>query len=44
MHRDKKAVGESIRFVLPTGIGSAPFLRPVSESLIIQSLEDEGYG
>lgn len=44
MHRDKKAVEESIRFVLPTGIGSTPVLRPVSESLIIQSLEDEGYG
>ena len=44
MHRDKKAVGESIRFVLPTGIGRTPVLRPVSERLIIQSLEDEGYG
>ncbi len=44
MHRDKKAVGESIRFVLPTGIGSTPVLRPVSENLIIQSLEEEGYG
>ena len=44
MHRDKKAVGESIRFILPTGIGSTPVLRPVSETLITQSLEDEGYG
>jgi 3-dehydroquinate synthase len=44
MHRDKKAVGQSIRFVLPTGIGSTPVLRPVSEILITQSLEDEGYG
>ncbi len=44
MHRDKKAMGEYIRFVLPTGIGRTPILRPVSESLIIQSLEDEGYG
>jgi 3-dehydroquinate synthase len=44
MHSDKKTVGESIRFVLPTGIGRTPILRPVSSSLITQSLEDEGYG
>ena len=44
MHRDKKVEDESIRFVLPTGIGSPPVLRPVSESLIIRTLEDEGFG
>ena len=44
MRRDKKAVGGSIMFVLPTGIGSTPVLRPVSETLITRTLEDEGYG
>lgn len=44
MHRDKKAVKGSIRFVLPTGIGSPPVLKAVSEHLLIEALEDEGYG
>jgi 3-dehydroquinate synthase len=44
MHRDKKAEAGTIRFVLPTGIGDPPVLRAVSEHLIIQTLEDEGYG
>ena len=44
MHRDKKAMKGSIRFVLPTGIGSPPVIRAVSEHLLIQTLESEGYG
>lgn len=44
MRLDKKAVGSTINFVLPTGIGSTPILRPVSEDRIIQKLEEEGYG
>jgi 3-dehydroquinate synthase len=44
MRRDKKVMKGSIRFVLPTGIGSPPVLKAVSEHLLTQALEDEGYG
>jgi len=44
MYSDKKALKGSIRFVLPTGIGSPPILRVVSEDLVVQALENEGYG
>lgn len=44
MYRDKKTVKSSIRMVLPTGIGSPPVLRVVSEDLLVQTLENEGYG
>ncbi len=44
MRLDKKAVGSTINFVLPTGIGSTPILRPVLEDRIIHVLEEEGYG
>jgi 3-dehydroquinate synthase len=44
MRKDKKVKGGSIRFVLPTGIGSPPVIRTVPESLISQILEEEGYG
>jgi 3-dehydroquinate synthase len=43
MRKDKKVKGGSIRFVLPTGIGSPPVMRTVPESLISQILEEE-YG
>lgn len=44
MRLDKKAVGSTINFVLPTGIGSTPILRPVSEDRIIRILGEAGYG
>jgi 3-dehydroquinate synthase len=44
MRKDKKVKGGSIRFVLPTGIGSPPVMRTVPESPISQILEEEGYG
>ena len=44
MHRDKKALMGTIRFVLPTGIGSTPVLRAVSEQEVVKALEEEGYG
>ncbi len=44
MRLDKKAVGSTINFVLPTGIGSTPILRPVSDDTIIRLLGEEGYG
>lgn len=44
MRLDKKAVGSTINFVMPTGIGSTPILRPVSEDRIIHTLEEAGYG
>ncbi len=40
MHRDKKVEMNTIRFVLPTGIGSPPILRAVPDNLISQVLED----
>ena len=44
MGHDKKAEAGVIRFVLPTGIGSSPVLRGVSEDDILVALEAEGYG
>jgi 3-dehydroquinate synthase len=44
MRKDKKVKGGSIRFVLPTGIGSPPVMRAVSEPIISRALEEEGYG
>lgn len=44
MRRDKKAEMGSIRFVLPTGIGTTPVLRAVQDDLISMVLEGEGYG
>jgi 3-dehydroquinate synthase len=44
MHMDKKAREGSIRFVVPTGIGRPPALRAIPENLILQVLEEEGYG
>jgi 3-dehydroquinate synthetase len=44
MRKDKKVKGGSIRFVLPTGIGSPPVMRAVPEPLISRALEAEGYG
>lgn len=40
MYRDKKVEMNTIRFVLPTGIGSPPILRAVPDNLISQVLED----
>ncbi len=39
MRRDKKVERGTIRFVLPTGIGSSPILRAVTDGLISQALE-----
>ena len=44
MRLDKKAVGSTINFILPTGIGSTPILKPVSKDRIIRVLEEAGYG
>ena len=44
MRRDKKAEMGSIRFVLPTGIGTTPVLSAVQDDLISKVLEGEGYG
>ena len=44
MHRDKKAVGDTINFVLPTGIGSTPVLRGLSDDLIANTMTRIGYG
>jgi len=41
MHRDKKTEEGSIRFVLPTGIGSPPILKKVSDSMIISIMKGE---
>jgi 3-dehydroquinate synthase len=43
MHRDKKAEGGSIRFILPTGIGTQPVLKAIQDDVISQELEVEGY-
>ncbi|MDP6047949.1 MAG: 3-dehydroquinate synthase [Candidatus Bathyarchaeota archaeon] len=43
MHKDKKAVGGTINFVLPTGIGSTPVLRSISDDLITDTMEMMGY-
>jgi 3-dehydroquinate synthase len=39
MRRDKKAEVGRIRFVLPTGIGTPPLLRAVTDPAIIEALE-----
>ena len=41
MYRDKKVEKNTIRYVLPTGIGSPPILRAVQDSVISQVLEDK---
>jgi len=38
--RDKKAVSNIINFILPTGIGKSPILKPVPENLILKALEE----
>ena len=43
-HRDKKAVGDTINFVLPTGIGKSPIVKGVQDSLILETLKGMGYG
>jgi len=40
MHMDKKAEDGRIRFVLPTGIGSEPVLRYLSEEIIASALRE----
>jgi len=40
MHRDKKVERDTVRFVLPTGIGSSPILKAVHDNLIRQVLEE----
>jgi 3-dehydroquinate synthase len=44
MHRDKKAEGGSIRFVLSTGIGNPPTMKVVSDRLITQIMEQCVHG
>ena len=39
MHKDKKNTSNSINFVLPTGIGKKPILKPLDEKLIISELK-----
>ncbi len=39
MKRDKKAESNIINFILPTGIGKAPVIRPVPENIILKALE-----
>ena len=39
MRRDKKATGDDIRFVLPTGIGKEPVYATVEEELIRETLK-----
>ena len=42
LSRDKKVEGGSVRFVLPTGIGTAPVIRPIDETLIVRELGRAG--
>ena len=42
LSRDKKVEGGSVRFVLPTGIGTAPVIRPIDETLILRELGRAG--
>ena len=44
LSRDKKVEGGFIRFVLPTGIGTAPVIRPIDETLIVRELGRAGVG
>lgn len=44
MWLDKKTEANSLRFILPTGIGAAPKFMPVSEATILDALKVEGYG
>lgn len=44
MWLDKKIEADTIRFILPTGIGSTPLFKPVSEETILDALKVEGYG
>ena len=43
-HRDKKAVGDTINLVLPTGIGRTPVVKGVKDTLILETLKGMGYG
>jgi 3-dehydroquinate synthase len=44
MHKDKKAIGGEINFVLPTGIGITPVIRGLSDDLIANTMERMGHG
>ncbi len=44
LDKDKKVEDGSLRFVLPTGIGSAPVLRIIDKKLIINELRRAGIG
>jgi len=44
MWLDKKTEADTLRFILPTGIGSTPKFIPVSEATILDALKVEGYG
>jgi len=44
LSRDKKVEGGAVRFVLPTGIGKAPVIRPIDETLIVRELGRTGVG
>ena len=39
MRHDKKAVGERLRWVLPTGIGSAEVVDSVADQLVSDTLD-----
>ncbi|KON31381.1 hypothetical protein AC482_01010 [miscellaneous Crenarchaeota group-15 archaeon DG-45] len=40
MHRDKKAEAGTVRFVLPTGIGDAPVVEPISDAEVMAAIRD----
>jgi 3-dehydroquinate synthase len=44
LRRDKKVEGGSVRFVLSTGIGKTPVIKPIDEDAIIQELGRNGIG
>jgi 3-dehydroquinate synthase len=44
LRRDKKVEGGSVRFVLPTGIGKPPVIKPIEEDTIVRELGRYGIG
>ena len=44
LRRDKKVEGGSVRFVLSTGIGKSPVIKPIEEAAILQELGRQGIG
>jgi 3-dehydroquinate synthase len=44
LRRDKKVERGSVRFVLSTGIGKTPVIKPIDEDAIVQELGRDGIG